>query len=478
MKTFLISLALICIVFSAQTAEDDLVEEFPGYGKVDYDIYSGMLDVSGDGKRQLHYVLLESAGNPSKDPLVIWLNGGPGCSSLLGLVGENGPYLFRGIDYFMSDFQKYSWNNKANVLYLEGPPGVGFSINNDPDYVYNDINTANDFMQALVVFRERFENILDFSNPLWLSGESYAGMYVPYFTKAILDHNEKNGQNSFAIKGFLVGNNCMLMQDDEILVNLGMLVQYVDNQFFSNELRGYFYNDCFQDVESENCETFFNTFANVQNNTNPYNIYNYTYSYGHDESKQQKMLLNKLGNNSPLMKKVKEVIFQANQFKNSESDIPTPDQIQEAYFNLEEVKKALHVDTEIEWAQCNDDINEDYEVSDNSSHLYQYFVEAGLDILTYSGNSDSIVSWQYTYYCLDDVATNKEYGIDITPATNFQQWLVPETQQVGGMVQYFTTSSGSNFVYAMVRDAGHEVPEYQPEAAYQMFNNFINGEKI
>lgn len=47
-------------------------------------------------------------------------------------------------------------------------------------------------MQALVVFRERFENILDFSNPLWLSGESYAGMYVPYFTKAILDHNEKN----------------------------------------------------------------------------------------------------------------------------------------------------------------------------------------------------------------------------------------------------------------------------------------------
>jgi len=47
-------------------------------------------------------------------------------------------------------------------------------------------------------------------------------MYVPFFTKAILDYNENSSNTAFPVKGFLVGNNCMLMEDDELLVNLGM----------------------------------------------------------------------------------------------------------------------------------------------------------------------------------------------------------------------------------------------------------------
>jgi cathepsin A (carboxypeptidase C) len=71
------------------------------------------------------------------------------------------------------------------MLYIEGPPGVGYSVNNDKDYVWSDKNTAIDFMSGLNAFRERFQGVdnIDFANPLWLSGESYAGMYVPFFTK-------------------------------------------------------------------------------------------------------------------------------------------------------------------------------------------------------------------------------------------------------------------------------------------------------
>lgn len=76
------------------------------------------------------------------------LNGGPGCSSLHGLIQENGPFVIKGNDRFLTPDPKYSWNKRYNVLYLEGPPGVGYSINNDPDYEYNEDNTGKDFVQA------------------------------------------------------------------------------------------------------------------------------------------------------------------------------------------------------------------------------------------------------------------------------------------------------------------------------------------
>jgi carboxypeptidase C (cathepsin A) len=93
-------------------------------------LYSGYLNITNTTK-QLHYVGALSKNDPKTDPVMIWFNGGPGCSSLLGYALEHGPYIIDelGDPSKANEFvpNKYSWNNNATVIYLESPAGVGFS---------------------------------------------------------------------------------------------------------------------------------------------------------------------------------------------------------------------------------------------------------------------------------------------------------------------------------------------------------------
>ena len=65
---------------------------------------------------KLFYWLFRSRTSPDTDPLVIWLTGGPGCSGEIAAVWENGPYIYKNGDLKSN---KYSWNNIANLLYLD-----------------------------------------------------------------------------------------------------------------------------------------------------------------------------------------------------------------------------------------------------------------------------------------------------------------------------------------------------------------------
>ena len=108
-------------------------------------IYSGFLHGSKVG-RTIHYVYAQARNDHEKAPLVVWLNGGPGCSSLLGMLQELGPYLI-GNEYkpgYNLTKNEYSWNNNSNVLFLESPAIVGYSSDKDPKYKYTDEETADD----------------------------------------------------------------------------------------------------------------------------------------------------------------------------------------------------------------------------------------------------------------------------------------------------------------------------------------------
>jgi len=76
--------------------------------------------------------MYEAQNNPADAPLVIWLTGGPGCSSTLALLSENGPCRVNA-DGKTTTPNDFSWNNNANVLWLDQPAGVGFSYGTEND---------------------------------------------------------------------------------------------------------------------------------------------------------------------------------------------------------------------------------------------------------------------------------------------------------------------------------------------------------
>jgi len=118
----------------------------------------------------------------------VWLNGGPGCSSMLGLFVEHGPKIVDGADsknhYKNND---YSWNKNANVLYIESPAGVGFSKAAENDMKTNDLLQSKDLYTALSAWFDKFDDFKD--NELYISGESYGGIYVPYLAYQVYQNN-------------------------------------------------------------------------------------------------------------------------------------------------------------------------------------------------------------------------------------------------------------------------------------------------
>jgi len=160
------------------------VESLPD---VDYDVgemYSGLLPiVAGNTSRELFFVFEVSAGAPV-DELVVWTNGGPGCSSLEAFFQENGRFTWQPGTYAPVRNQ-YAWSNLSNILFIEQPVGTGFSTGEVT------ATTEEEIAQDVVKFLKNFEITFGISNySIYVSGESYAGRYVPYISAAILDEKD------------------------------------------------------------------------------------------------------------------------------------------------------------------------------------------------------------------------------------------------------------------------------------------------
>ncbi|KAI0170965.1 Alpha/Beta hydrolase protein [Pestalotiopsis sp. NC0098] len=162
--------------------------------------WNGWIHVSPE--KSLFYWFFESRSNPTTDPVVLWINGGPGASSMTGLFTEMGPCLTSAdtTENNGTYRNEHSWSNFANLLFIDQPAGVGFSSINEsthggPDTVEEAAEDFNEFLKTF--FEDAFPRFSD--NPFHIVGESFGGTYVPAFAQHITSLQKMGAPGVFKI---------------------------------------------------------------------------------------------------------------------------------------------------------------------------------------------------------------------------------------------------------------------------------------
>ena len=184
--------------------DEDVVDSSSIAGQCDADVVSrsGYFDID-DGDKNYFFWMFESRNDPANDPVVLWLTGGPGCSSTLALLSENGPCSVNA-DGSGTISNPSSWNSNATVLWLDQPAGVGFS--------YGTMNDSNEdmvgedayfFLQSFMADHPEYS-----TQPFYIFGESFGGHYAPGVAHTIFEKNLEGPSEGVRINlaGLGVGN--------------------------------------------------------------------------------------------------------------------------------------------------------------------------------------------------------------------------------------------------------------------------------
>lgn len=176
------------------------VTDLPGLewsSGVDFKMYSGYIPVGANGKT-FYWFVESQLPTSATDPVLLWTNGGPGCSGLVGMLSEQGP--FRAEKDGTLGLNEFSWNSVANMVFIEQPVGVGFSVASNGDIKYGDAQAAADNLEFVKGFFEKFSMLK--SNKFYITSESYGGHYMPTLAAALV--GARSAVPNFG--GFMVGN--------------------------------------------------------------------------------------------------------------------------------------------------------------------------------------------------------------------------------------------------------------------------------
>ncbi|OMJ72156.1 hypothetical protein SteCoe_29467 [Stentor coeruleus] len=423
----------------------DRMTSFPQFPEIPpFDMYSGFLDVPNSKGKQLHYVFVESQNNPATDPLILWLNGGPGCSSMDGLFYENGPYIY--IDNSTTLVKNpYSWNTNASVIYLESPAGVGFSPLGDVSNNYTtDQITAHDNLLALLQF---FKGFYEYRHlPFYITGESYAGIYVPTLALAIVNYNSYTPYIPINLQGIAVGNGATDWRYDTYPAFMEMLWTY---GMMSVQMHTQLMQDCdnMQDWSSEACQETVGEVYNTVDSVNIYDIYGYCWP-GMSQTSYE--------DNQGKLRFLTSIL----------KDTVIPPCIAwggiYTYLNNATVQKAFNIPQPATWGFCAD-LDYVKDMQHGSFYAYPALINAGLNILIYSGDTDGAVPTIGTRNWI----RNLNLGI----SEPYRSWYVNE--QVAGYTIGYT---GLRLV--TVKGAGHMVPQWKPAQAQHMILSWLFGTSL
>ena len=441
----------------------DQVTELSGLNHdINFNQFSGYLKLENTQKN-IHYWLVESESNPDTDPLVFWTNGGPGCSGLIGFLTEQGP--FRPDINGNLQMNDWRWNKIANMVFLEQPVGVGFSYSdNSDDYKIGDDQAAKDNLQTILAFLIKFPQFV--KSPLFITSESYGGHYMPTLANEIIQYNMKSSVEPLNFKGFAVGNPYT-----DYYSGVGAEMEtYWGKQLLPKPSWDKYVNAGCLDIENLfNVSTCTNTvfeFMKKIGNLNPYAL-DYPVCVSAQQVWMNEHIMEMYAKNSVFVidKKLH------NSFPLKDEYQPCEDNYSTNYLNQEDVKVNLHVKTNIAWEECSRTVK--YEYADKMKpmeHFYNTILDSksspNLRILVYSGDDDSVCGTVGTQKWIWDLG----YPVK-------SMWKVWEVnQQVAGYITHFITphSTKSRLIFATVHFAGHEVPTYKPQEAFELFQAYLN----
>jgi len=420
----LITLIGVCYGVSLSPNGDDFLAQINKVTAVNQ--FHGYIEVNKAENANLFYWGFESQGNPATDPIVLWLTGGPGCSSELALFFENGPFKINPSTLQLIP-NPFSWNNNATVVYVDQPAGTGFSYANRY-YIGNETQVANEmytFLQGFFVQYPQYTK-LDF----FITGESFAGHYIPAITAKIIRENN-NGKNAkINLQGIAIGDGFIdpvvtagswgPYSFNNNLISAAQL-QAVQQQFAKckADVNAGYYSEAFFD-----CNAVFQTVLNYAGNINYYDI-------------RKKCTVPPLCYDTSFI-----------------GD----------YLNQPAVRQQLGVGN-IVWQACNFNVYAPFESKDFETS-YRFDIPDILEynrVLIYNGNYDLIVDFYGQGAMLDSMPWSGQSGFIKAQNTT---WTVDSS--VAGSSRYY-----DGLTYLVVDNAGHMVPYDQPKNALDMLNRFL-----
>ncbi|KAL3459953.1 pheromone-processing carboxypeptidase kex1 [Aspergillus heterothallicus] len=451
LSTWALSLSLLLnsAAVTAQSAADYYVSSLPGAPEGPLlKMHAGHIEVNPDHNGHLFFWHYQNRHIANRQRTVIWLNGGPGCSSMDGALMEIGPYRLQ--DNETLEYNEGSWDEFANLLFVDQPVGTGFSFVNTNSYIHELDEMADQFVTFLEKWFAIFPEYA--RDDIYLAGESYAGQYIPYIAKAIQDRNQKPGGNKPAwnLRGLLIGNGWISPAEqypayltyayEEGLVEEGSKI--------GNELE-VLQSICKSRMETGIPKVTINDCEEVLN----------------------KLLSKTLDSNQQCLN------MYDIRLRDSASSCGMswpPDLVDvKPYLQMPEVVLALNInpDKKSGWDECAGDVSRSFRPrkSAPSVTLLPSLLESGIEILLFSGDRDLICNHVGTEHLISNMKWNGGTGFETSPGvwSPRHDWTFED--EPAGFYQ-----RARNLTYVLFYNASHMVPFDYPRRSRDMVDRFMN----
>ncbi|KAH8699620.1 pheromone-processing carboxypeptidase KEX1 [Ilyonectria robusta] len=445
----LLSLALWQATGSAgDSAADYYVRNLPGLptDSTPIKMHAGHIEITPEHNGNLFFWHFENQHIADKQRTVIWINGGPGCSSEDGAMMEIGPYRVKDEKTLVPN--NGSWNEFANLLFVDNPVGTGFSYVDTDSFVHELDDMADQFVQFLEKWFELFPQYD--TDDIYISGESYAGQHIPYIAKAILARNKKNPQTPWNLKGLLIGNGWISPREQypayiSFAVDKGIIKKGSDeHQQLKHELRI--------------CEK--------RMATEPGRV-----DYSECEAILSSILrLTKSGNGNDACINMYDVRLK-DSYPSCGMNWPPDLKHVGPYLRRDDVVRALHVSEQKNtgWQECNGAVGNAFSAK-NSKPAVDYLPDllADIPILLFSGAEDLICNHIGTEEMLNKMKWNGGRGFEVTPGN----WAPRRDWTFEGEAAGFWQEA-RNLTYVLFYNSSHMVPFDLPRRSRDMLDRFM-----